>query len=394
MSPSDHRRRIAGATSAGILSGLALTLSLLLLGYVMWSQGDLTFGQPTIEPRTVTPRGALSDEEEAVIAVFEETGGSVVNVSQVLSRVNFANRTVEGYASDAGTGIVWDKQGHIVTNFHVIQNQSHQTSPMGLRTISVNENLRVILDDEAMYDAELVGYSTDHDLAVLKIDAAPHRLHPLVIGSSRDLRVGQSVLAIGNPFGLQRTLTKGLISALNRTMRSPTDRLIENVIQTDAAINPGNSGGPLLDSAGRLIGVNTRIYSNSGNSAGIGFAVPVDVVNEVVPELIVKGGITQAVLGVQFDERPAFLPSGRVGAHIIVVAPDGAAEQAGLLGVRRVAETPVRGDVVLAVNDSPTRSRLDVLDAIRHFNVGDTVSLTLDREGEIYAVDVTLQALN
>jgi S1-C subfamily serine protease len=390
MSPSDNNRRIAGATTAGILSGLALGISLLLLGYVMWTRGDLSFGPPIVEPRPVTPRGALSAEEEAVISVFEETSGSVVNVSQVLPRFNLLDRTIEGFTSDAGTGFVWDKQGHIVTNFHVIQVQDPRIPPGQIR---LKQDMKVILDDEAMYDAELVGYSTDHDIAVLKIDAAPLRLQPLVVGSSHDLRVGQSVLAIGNPFGLQRTLTKGLISALNRTMRSPTDRLIENVIQTDAAINPGNSGGPLLDSAGRLIGVNTMIYSSSGNSAGIGFAVPVDVVNSVVPEIIAKGGVTRAALGVQLDERPAFLPSGRVGVHIMVVVPGGAADLAGLLGVHKEEDELIRGDIILGVGDAPTRTRIEFLDAMQHYEVGDLVTLTIDRGGEAFAVDVTLQGV-
>jgi S1-C subfamily serine protease len=395
MSSSDHHRRIAGSSSAGILSGLALGISMLLLGYVMWSRGDFSFGPGTIEPRPVAPRGALSAEEEAVISVFEETSASVVNVSQVIPRLNPASQTIEGYASDAGTGFVWDKQGHIVTNFHVIQKQERDPrTGQYRRTMEVKEHIRVILDDDAMYEAELVGFSADHDIAVLEIDAAPYLLHPLVIGSSHDLRVGQSVLAIGNPFGLQRTLTKGLISALNRTMRSPSQRLIENVIQTDAAINPGNSGGPLLDSSGRLIGVNTMIYSSSGNSAGIGFAVPVDVVNSVVPELIAKGTVTRAVLGVQLDERLFYLPSGTMGVHIYAVIPNGAAAKAGLLGVRPDRDLMIRGDIILGIGEDLTRTRIELLDVLQQFEVGDTVTLTIDRGGDTFTVGVTLQAID
>ncbi len=389
--PSNHSRRDTGSSTAGFLSVIALASSVLLLGYVMWSRGDLSFGPPTVSPRTVTPRGQLSAAEESVISVFERTSSSVVNVSQIRTQVNWSNRTLEGFEQNAGTGFVWDSRGHIVTNFHVVQEPGSDAYRGDVR---IAEKLLVVLDDELRYEAQVVGFSADHDLAVLKINAAPPRLTPLEIGSSADLRVGQSVLAIGNPFGLERTLTTGVISALNRTMRSPSKRLIGDVIQTDAAINPGNSGGPLLDSAGRLIGVNTMIASSSGSSAGIGFSVPVDIVNWVVPELIAHGRVSKPGLGVVLDERPASHWFEVEGVHIQEVVPDSAAGLAGLLGIRPVQNTWIRGDIILAVNDTPVRSRLELLDVLQQFELGDTLTLTIDRLGEPFRAEVTLQDLS
>ncbi len=217
----------------------------------------------------------------------------------------------------AGSGFVWDQDGHIITNFHVIQEAS---------------GARVTLADHSVWDAQLVGTAPDQDLAVLYINAPKHQLKPIAIGTSGDLQVGQKVFAIGNPFGLDQTLTTGIISALGREINAVTGRTISGVIQTDAAINPGNSGGPLLDSAGRLIGVNTAIYSPSGVSTGIGFAVPVDTVNRVVPQLIRHGRIIRPGLGVRIADDATARRFGLQGVLIIQVEKGSAAETAGLRG--------------------------------------------------------------
>ena len=226
------------------------------------------------EPRVVTPRGDLANFEKTTIELFQNASPSVVYLTTRSRVANpFSMRAVEVEAG-SGSGFMWDEQGHIVTNFHVLQEAS---------------SARVVMWDQSSYEATLVGGSPDHDLAVLRIAAPPEKLRPVPIGESASLLVGQAVYAIGNPFGLNQTLTTGVLSAKSRIIQSPTGRSIEDVIQIDAAINPGNSGGPLLDSAGRLIGVNTAIYSPSGASAGVGFTIPVDTVNRVVPQIIANG---------------------------------------------------------------------------------------------------------
>src|SRR6185437_6483123 len=206
------------------------------------------------QPRTVAPRGDLGAEEKTNVQIFKQTSPSVVYINTTTEQVNWFSGDVTQVPLGTGSGFIWDKAGHIVTNFHVINNATAA---------------RVTLWDNKSYPATLVGRAPNHDLAVLKIDAPPERLRPVLVGASHDLQVGQEVFAIGDPFGLDQTLTTGIISALGRTMQSPSGATISNVIQTDAPINPGNSGGPLMDSAGRLIGVNTAIISPSGSSAGI-----------------------------------------------------------------------------------------------------------------------------
>jgi S1-C subfamily serine protease len=263
------RRRwwLAGASAA--LAGAAALLAL----------PNGVNGRTEASPRPVTPRGALAADEVAHIELFKRTGPSVVHITTLATQRDMFSMNVQQVPRGTGTGFVWDDAGHIVTNFHVIQGGT---------------GVRVTLADQSSQDAQLVGAFPDRDLAVLKITPAKDKLPPLAIGSSRDLQVGQRVYAIGNPFGLDQTLTTGIVSALNREIESFNQRTIRGVIQTDAAINPGNSGGPLLDSAGRLIGVNTQIASPSGASAGIGFAIPVDEVNRIVPRLIRDGRYTGA----------------------------------------------------------------------------------------------------
>jgi S1-C subfamily serine protease len=320
-------------------------------------------------PRAVTPRGALAADELANIDLFRRVAPSVVHITTLATERDFFNRAVQQVPRGTGTGFVWDAAGHIVTNFHVIQEGS---------------GARVTLLDQSTWPAKLVGAFPDRDLAVLKIDAPAAKLPPIPIGTSRDLLVGQRVLAIGNPFGLDQTLTTGIVSALNREIESFNSRTIRGVVQTDAAINPGNSGGPLLDSAGRLIGVNTQIASPSGASAGIGFAIPVDEVNRVVPRLIRDGRITRPALGVSAasdqTHRALRLPE---GVALVQVNPNGPAARAGLQPFSRARDgSIVAGDVITAVNDEPVASLDDMLTALEKRQPGDTVQLTVWRAGK------------
>jgi S1-C subfamily serine protease len=278
-----------------------------------------------------------------------------------------------------GSGFLWDDRGHLVTNLHVIEGASEAT---------------VRLADGRDYRAALVGASPAHDIAVLRIGVGFKRPPPVPIGESAALKVGQKVFAIGNPFGLDWTLTTGIVSALDRSL--PTERgTIEHLIQTDAAINPGNSGGPLLDSSGRLIGINTAIYSPSGASAGIGFAVPVDTVNRVVPELIRSGRYIRPALGIEVDEGLNERLKSRLGVAGVVVlrvAPGSAAARAGLQGATIGRDGAVTaGDVVIAVDGRRTESVGRLLGRLDDFKVGDTVRLTVVREGREREVAVTLQ---
>lgn len=330
-------------------------------------------------PRAITARGDLSEQEKTTTAIFDEAAPSVVFVTSISRRREIIGfRIYESPQEGTGTGFIWDESGHIVTNFHVIQGA---------------QQIKVTLADHSSWDAVIIGAEPDKDLAVLHIDAPPSQLKPIAVGTSKDLRVGQTVLAIGNPFGLDQTLTTGIISALGRTMRSVTNRRIENVVQTDAAINPGNSGGPLLDSAGRLIGVNTMIVSKSGTSAGIGFAVPVDTVNEVVPQLIKYGRIIRPQLGISVVMNIRLLRHWRVsGAMIRTVTPSGGAEEAGLLGIvwaRDGRITP--GDIIQKIDDQPVATSDDLLTILEKHKPGDTVTVTYLREEEVRTTRVRLQ---
>ena len=319
-------------------------------------------------PRSVNPRHALGTEELANIEVFKRLSPSVVHITTLATERDFFNRSVQQVPRGTGTGFVWDNNGHIVTNFHVIQEGS---------------GARVTLADQSSWPATLVGASADRDLAVLKINAPRDKLPAIPVGSSRDLLVGQKVFAIGNPFGLDQTLTVGIVSALNREIDSANQRTIRGVIQTDAAINPGNSGGPLLDSAGRLIGVNTAIYSPSGASAGIGFAIPVDEVNRIVPRLIRDGRITRPTLGVASANdglrRALRAPE---GVALVQVSPGGPAARAGLLAYARNRDgSIVPGDVITAINDEPVASLDDMLTVLEKHQPGESLNLSLWRNG-------------
>ncbi|TXG77554.1 MAG: trypsin-like serine protease, partial [Rhodocyclaceae bacterium] len=268
-------------------------------------------------PRRVTPRGGFTAEENVTIETFRRVSPSVVYITTLDRVINPFTMNVREVPRGTGSGFVWDDLGHVVTNYHVIA---------GARGAQVR------LSDQRGFDAELVGASPENDLAVLRIKVPEKRPAPIPLGSSRDLLVGQRVLAIGNPFGFDHTLTTGVISALDRTIEGDDQRPVSHLIQIDAAINPGNSGGPLLDSAGRLIGVNTAIFSPSGASAGIGFAVPADTVNRVVPEIIAFGHYRRPTLGINVIDRVTEVVTQQLGvkdALIVQVEPKTPAAEAG-----------------------------------------------------------------
>lgn len=334
---------------------------------------------PDAVPRVVTPRGDLAAEEKSNIELFRLSSPSVVYITRLAMRRGRFSLNLSEIPQGTGTGFVWNDQGHVITNFHVVQGASA---------------LRVTLADNSEWDARVVGMAPDQDLAVLFINAPKSRLKPIAIGQSANLQVGQRVFAIGNPFGLDQTLTTGIISALGREINAVSGRKISGVIQTDAAINPGNSGGPLLDSAGRLIGVNTAIFSPSGSNAGIGFAVPVDTVNRVVPQLLRHGSVIRPGLGIHVADRRTAERFGVRGVLIIRVQKGSAAEGAGLRGTGRNREGRlVLGDVIVGVGEHSITSLNDLLDALDAHKVGDVVEVRLMREGSEMNVSVKLQAL-
>ena len=331
-------------------------------------------------PRAVTPRGELGADEKATIDLFERTRESVVYITTSSRVRDIWTRNVYSVPRGTGSGFVWDETGHIITNFHVIEDASEAL---------------VKLADGREFKASLVGASKAHDLAVLRIKVPNRQPAPVAIGTSHDLRVGQKVFAIGNPFGLDWTLTTGIVSALDRSLGEDNGASIEHLIQTDAAINPGNSGGPLLDSAGRLIGVNTAIYSPSGSNAGIGFAVPVDTVNRVVPQLIKSGRYISPALGVEIDEdlnRRLTKLLEVSGVVVLRVAPDSSAAKAGLTGINisRSGEV-VPGDIITAIDGKPVDSVGKLQSRLDDFRVGDTVRVTVLRKGKPTEIRVTLQ---
>ena len=352
------------------------------------TDGDATETRPAVgevlaapaPERPPVPIDRLTTEEQRDIAVFREVGPSVVNISTIsLQRRNFFSLDVYEIPAGTGSGFVWDTKGHIVTNFHVV---------------SAGRRWLVSLDDQE-YEAELVGVAEHKDLAVLKIDAPRELLRPIIVGSSSDLVVGQKVLAIGNPFGLDQTLTVGVVSAVGRELKSPGGREIRDVIQTDAAINPGNSGGPLLDSSAQLIGVNTAIYSPSGASAGISFAVPVDIVAQLVPQLIEFGEPRKPGIGVELVADRYARRAGVRGIIVQSVRPGGPAAAAGMRGLR---QTPRGrgyeiGDIIVAVDGTPVQTIDDLVLAFEEKGVGATVKLSLIRDQREHSVDVTLIAL-
>jgi S1-C subfamily serine protease len=299
-----------------------------------------------------------------------------------LSRyINPWTRNIREVPKGSGSGFIWDENGHVVTNYHVI-------SQAGAAHVRLN--------DSRVYKASLVGASPEHDLAVLRINVPFNRPSPVPIGSSADLLVGQKTLAIGNPFGLDYTLTTGVISALNRSINTDDGHAIDNLIQTDAAINPGNSGGPLIDSAGRLIGINTAIYSPSGAYAGIGFAVPIDTVNRVVPRLIAEGSYQRPSLGVQVDDDASRLVTKELGVKGVLVlrnTPGGSAEKAGIRATHLSRDGDIiPGDIIQAIGPHSVTEVGELIDVLERFEIGDSVKVSLYRNGQTIELQVTLEA--
>lgn len=344
----------------------------------LWLGGWFAFAGPG-EQRLTLVREDLDADERETIQLFQRASPSVVFITTMAVRRDLFSFNLLELPQGTGSGFIWSDQGYIVTNFHVLQ---------GANTA------RVTLADQSSWEAQLVGIEPDKDLAVLKIDAPKARLRPLPIGSSHDLAVGQKVFAIGNPFGFDQTLTTGVISGLGREIRSVTGRTIQGVIQTDAAINPGNSGGPLLDSRGRLIGVNTAIYSPSGAYAGIGFAVPVDTVKRVVPQIIRYGRVIRPGLGIRVAADQLAARLGLRGVLVLDVPPGSAAARAGIRPTRYDERGIIQlGDVIVGVDDKPVQTSDELFNLLEARQVGDTVMITVQRDGQTRRLPVTLQAL-
>ena len=326
----------------------------------------------------VTARGDLAADEQNTIDIFRNTAPSVVYITSIAVRRNLFSLNAVEIPQGTGSGFVWDEQGRIVTNYHVISDANR---------------IKVTMADQSSWKAVLVGAAPDKDLAVLQIGKPVHTLRPIPIGESENLLVGQKVFAIGNPFGLDHTITSGIISALGREIKAITGRVIKGVIQTDAAINPGNSGGPLLDSAGRLIGVNTAIFSPSGAYAGIGFAVPVEEVNRVVPQIIRHGKLIKPGIGASLADARVARRLGIEGVLILGVQKGGPADKAGLRPTTQFRGEIVLGDSIIKINGKDVRSFNDIRDEIERFQVGEEVSITVLREGREITLPLILTAL-
>ena len=346
---------------AAIVAGVLVALTLSNIRYSPWTN--------TVA-RTVDQRGPLSDSERANIELFERVSPSVVQVAARSAAANPLDED-EGAGAASGTGFVWDNNGHVVTNNHVVQNSSE---------------VAVRFASGEVAQAELVGVAPNYDLAVLRIKNARQLPPPVALGSSSELKVGQSAFAIGNPFGLDQSLTSGIISALKRRLPTSSGREISNVIQTDTAINPGNSGGPLLDSAGRLIGVNTAIISPSGSSAGIGFAIPVDIVNRVVPELIKSGRVPTPGIGIVAASEAVATRLGVEGVIVVRTAPGSPAERAGIRGVN--LSSGAIGDVIVQADGKPVHRLSDLTDQLEQVGAGKSVRVGVKRGSETRDVNV------
>jgi S1-C subfamily serine protease len=358
-----------------------LVILLVLAGFWWFSQQrqQREVHNPDAVPRAVTARGDLAADEQNTIDVFSTASPSVVYITSIGLRRSFFSLNVYEIPQGTGSGFIWDKEGRIVTNYHVIKDANR---------------VEVTLSDQSTWKGILVGVAPDKDIAVLQIAAPPESLTNIPIGESDNLQVGQKVYAIGNPFGLDHTMTQGIVSALGREIQSITGRTIQNVIQTDAAINPGNSGGPLLDSAGRLIGINTAIYSPSGSSAGIGFAVPVGVVNKVVPEIVRYGKVIRPGIGISVANERITQRLGIKGVLIISVQPGSEAAAAGLQGTREGQGGVSLGDIIETINDRPVASFDDLRNELDRYKVGDSVTLGILRDEARRTVVVKLEEVD
>jgi S1-C subfamily serine protease len=376
------RRETTAAANGWLVIVLTMLVAILLAKSVM----DLFRTRPVYEVRTVTPRGELGADEQASIEVFETVSPSVVNVRIKGFQQTFDGR-IQTQEFSSGTGFVWDKAGHIITNFHVVK------ASIGIRSAQ----LEVQLADSSVFDAVFIGAVSKHDIAILRIEADPAQLAPITIGSSDDLKVGQKVLAIGNPFGFNLTLSEGVIGGLNRTVGASEGSVLADLIQTDAAINPGNSGGPLLDSAGRLIGVNTAIVSTSGASAGLGFAVQVNDVRQSV-DLIMQEARAEptptmgvAILDIE-TARENRIPEDLLAGGLVVlkVYPDTPADRAGLQGCRRQGYNLILGDQITEIDGQSVSTYETLKTILADKKPGDTIMLNVVRGTDQMQLALTL----
>lgn len=382
---NDGPRHATNATANGWL----VIVLILLVGVLLFKSVVDTFrNQHDYSGRVVTPRGELAADERSTIEVFEKASPSVVNV-----RTKGYQQTFDGSVAarefSSGTGFIWDENGRIITNLHVVRDWLERPGA----------GLEVQLADSNVYDAEFVGAVSKHDIAVLQIDAAPSQLVPITVGSSDDLKVGQKVLAIGNPFGFERTLSTGVIGGLDRTVGTDDSNVLAGMIQTDAAINPGNSGGPLLDSAGRLIGVNSAIVSTNGVSAGLGFAVPVNDVHQSVVRILRESvGDATPSMGVAILDietaRANGVPDRLLAGGLVVleVYPGTAAAAAGLQGCRRRGYSVYIGDQITAIEGQPVSTYDELKQLMSQFKAGDTITLDVVRDNRKRRVTLTLDA--
>eukprot|EP01041_Mallomonas_annulata_P001393 gene1393-2681_t len=359
-----------------LISASSILLSNPLIGSASDQLGILQTDSISLTMPTVS----LQTAETQLIQLFDQSTSSVVNINTFISQINAYSMNIMEVPQGTGSGFIWDNQGHIVTNYHVIRNAN-----------AAKVTLLTSDGKSKTYAASVQGVDPDKDIAVLTIDiqdpVVKQSLRPISVGSSFALRVGQAVLAIGNPFGLDHTLTTGIISGLGREVRSPSNRPINNVIQTDAAINPGNSGGPLLDSAGRLIGMNTAIYSPSGGSAGIGFAIPVDTLKYVVDTLIREGKVVRPAIGISYLEGSQARVLGiDKGVLVLDVPPGTPGSKAGMKGTTSSSYGGISlGDIIIGIDDNEISSEADLFKALEKYKVGDTITITVlrtDPKGE------------
>lgn len=386
------RQRLPRGRDVAFVAAVLLVCVLLALLLWFWYDGRLE-GRSYGVPRAVTPAGDLAQDEQATIALYNLAAPSVVHITNLTVGRDLFTLDLEHVPRGTGSGFVWDEGGHIVTNYHVVQGA---------------DAAQVVLTDEkgrrTSYQTREIWAYPDMDIAVLRIRGFRSGLRPIPIGESRNLKVGQKTFAIGNPFGLDRSLTVGIVSALDREIQSVTGRPIRGVIQTSAPINPGNSGGPLLDSSGRLIGVNTAILSPSGAFAGVGFAIPVDEVNRIVPELIRRMAKSRKRQGKVVPPRLGIVPASdqlarrfgvTEGVLVRQVMPNSPASRAGLQAALVNAEGQlIRGDIIMAINDKTIGNVSDLLATLSQFQEGDTVTLTILRGEKELKVPVTLEAVD
>ena len=366
--PSTYRPSSEPRTLRRLVPLLVFLVAVMLLVQV-WtmffaSRGPLAALDPTAQPRPIAPAGDLAADEKATINLFKQSSQSVVHINTLALARDFRMNEFE-IPRGTGSGFIWDEKGHIVTNFHVARGATQW---------------KVTLADQTTWDAVPIGGSPDVDLAVLRIDAPAEHIRPILVGTSDDLEVGQKVFAIGNPFGLDQTLTTGIISGLGRKIASLSGKDIEGMIQTDAPINPGNSGGPLLDSRGRLIGMNTAIVSPTGSSVGVGFAIPVDTIQRYVPQILRHGKIVRPDLGAEPIPDAITRQAGLRGVLIGTVKPDGPAARADLKPTRRAITGEILlGDLIVALDGQPIESTDDLFSALDEHQPGDTVKLSIVR---------------